>query len=191
MQEGGAALDRHASKKDGKRYRVRWHLDDGGRGEQRRFLRAKDADAWMDDLKRRASLGHVHQDPPETFGVFFDGWLERYRLRSRRSTYDRVLETRGHLDEFRGMPLNRIRARAVEDAVYSVAGRAARQAELTLMKQIVASAKERGQAVDESILRIGRRSATSARRGSSPGRRSKTSQASPRRPTGTSSASRR
>ena len=146
----------YTSKTDGKRYRVRWRLDDGSRGEQRGFVRARDADVWLDDFKRRASMGHLYLDAPETFGDFLDAWLERYRLRTRRSTYDRAVEVKPNLDEFRSLALNRVSAKAVEDAVYRIAKRAPRQAELglRLMKQVVGSAKDRGQVVDEKILRI-------------------------------------
>src|SRR5439155_12990419 len=61
-----------------------------------------------------------------------------------------------HLEVFRTMPLDEIRPAAVEDHITGLAKRAPRQAELTLrlLKQVLASAKERGHLVDEAVFRV-------------------------------------
>ncbi len=68
-----------------KRYRARW-VGAGGRANSRSFVLKKDADRFVLEQQRRASLGALYQAPPQTFGDFVAGWLDRYTLGVRRST---------------------------------------------------------------------------------------------------------
>src|SRR5215211_1462943 len=138
-----------------KRYRARWVGVDG-RPRSRSFALKKDADRFVLEQQRRASLGALYQAPPETLGEFAAGWLERYALRVRASSLARVRDVLPHLDVFRSVALDEIRPAAVEDHVAALARRAPRQAELALrvLKQVLANAKERGHLVDEGVFRV-------------------------------------
>src|SRR6266540_4146555 len=138
-----------------KRYRARWIGVDGC-ARSRSFVLKKDADRFVLEQRRRASLGALYQAPPETLGEFAVGWLDRYALRVRPSSLDRARDLTQHLEVFRTMPLDEIRPAAVEDHIAALAKRAPRQAELTLrlLKQILANAKERGHLVDEAVFRV-------------------------------------
>ena len=72
-----------------KRYRARWVGADG-RERSRSFVLKKDADRFVLEQQRRASLGALYQAPPETLGEFVAGWLDRYALRVRPSTLARA-----------------------------------------------------------------------------------------------------
>jgi integrase len=138
-----------------KRYRARWVAVDG-RARSRSFALKKDADRFVLEQQRRASLGALYQAPAEALGEFAVGWLERYALRVRPSTLARVRQVLPHLDVFAQVALDEIRPAAVEDHVAAVAHRAPRQAELALrvLKQVLANAKERGHLVDEGVFRV-------------------------------------
>ncbi len=138
-----------------KRYRARW-IGVDGRERSRSFVLKKDADRFVLEQQRRASLGALYQAPPETLGEFAAGWLDRYALRVRASTLHRAREVLQHLDAFSAVALDEIRPAAVEDHIAALAKRAPRQAELTLrlLKQILANAKERGHLVDEGVFRV-------------------------------------
>jgi integrase len=138
-----------------KRYRARW-VDAGGRTRSRSFVLKKDADRFVLEQQRRASLGALYQAPPEALGEFAAGWLERYALRVRASTLARVGDVLPHLDVFGSVAIDEIRPAAVEDHVAALARRAPRQAELALrvLKQMLANAKERGHLVDEGVFRV-------------------------------------
>ena len=138
-----------------KRYRARWDGPDG-RARSRSFALRKDADRFVLEQQRRASLGALYQAPPETLGEFVAGWLDRYALRVRPSTLARVRQVLPHLDVFARVALDEIRPAAVEDHVAALARRAPRQAELALrvLKQLLANAKERGHVVDEGVFRV-------------------------------------
>ena len=144
--------------KDGrKRYRARWIGIDGASSARATFALKKDADLFVLEQQRRASLGALFQAPPETLGEFSAGWLDRYALRVRAST--RRGRTRGAASTSRSSPpypLDEIRPAAVEDHIAALAKRAPRQAELALrlLKQILANAKERGHLVDEGVFRV-------------------------------------
>jgi integrase len=138
-----------------KRYRARWiGLD--GRERSRSFALKKDADLFVLEQQRRASLGALFQAPPETLGEFVAGWIDRYAMRVRASTLERTHEVWPHLEVFAAYPLDEIRPAATEDHIAALAKRAPRQAELALrlLKQILANAKERGHLVDEGIFRV-------------------------------------
>src|SRR6266498_1445527 len=114
-----------------KRYRARW-IDVSGRERSRSFVLKKDADRFVLEQKRRASLGALYQAPPETLGGFAAGWLDRYALRVRPSALHRARDLMQHLGVFNAVPLDEIRRTAVEDHIAVLAKRAPRQAELTL-----------------------------------------------------------
>ena len=138
-----------------KRYRARW-IGVDGRERSRSFALKKDADRFVLEQQRRASLGALYQAPPETLGEFAAGWLDRYALRVRASTLERAHEVRQHLEVFAAYPLDEIRPAAVEDHIAALAKRAPRQAELALrlLKQMLANAKERGHLVDDGVFRV-------------------------------------
>ena len=138
-----------------KRYRARW-IGVDGRERSRSFALKKDADLFVLEQQRRASLGALFQAPPETLGEFAAGWIDRYAMRVRASTLERAHEVRQHLEVFAAYPLDEIRPAAVEDHIAALAKRAPRQAELALrlLKQILANAKERGHLVDEGVFRV-------------------------------------
>jgi integrase len=150
-----AHVESYRLRDGGKRYRARWVGADG-RARSRSFVLKKDAERFVLEQQRRASLGALYQAPPETFGEFAAGWLERYALRVRASTLARVRDVLPHLDAFRSIALDEIRPAAVEDHVALLARRAPRQAELALrvLKQVLANAKERGHLVDEGVFRV-------------------------------------
>src|SRR5581483_3988679 len=131
-------------------------IDVGGRERSRTFDLKKDADRFVLEQKRRASLGALYQAPPETLGEFAAGWLDRYALRVRPSSLHRARDLMQHLEVFDAVPLDEIRPAAVEDHVAGLAKRAPRQAELTLrvLKQVLANAKERGHLVDEAVFQV-------------------------------------
>ena len=138
-----------------KRYRARW-IGVDRRARSRTFALKKDADRFVLEQERRASLGTLYQAPSEAFGQFAGGWLERYALGVRPSTLARVRDVLPHLEPFSEIALDEIRPAAVEDHVAAVARRAPRQAELALrvLKQVLANAKERGHLVDEGVFRV-------------------------------------
>src|ERR687891_36715 len=91
-----------------KRYRARW-IGVYGRDRSRSFVLKKDADRFVLEQRRRASLGAPYQAPPETLGEFVAGWLERYALRVRPSTLARVRDVLPHLCVFERVALDKIR----------------------------------------------------------------------------------
>jgi integrase len=82
--------------------------------------------------------------------------LERYAQRVRPATLGSCRDSLRRLALFDGWQLETIRAADVEDHVFAVARQAPRSAELMLdtLKMILRSAKERGQTIDEAILRV-------------------------------------
>src|SRR5919109_972072 len=138
-----------------KRYRARW-IGVDGRDRSRSFVLKKDADRFVLEQQRRASLGALYQAPPETLGEFVSGWLERYALRVRPSTLARVRQVLPHLEVFAYVELDEIHPAAVEDHVAALARRAPRQAELALrvLKQVLANAKERRHVIDEGVFGV-------------------------------------
>src|SRR5215208_5842160 len=88
-----------------KRYRARWVSVDG-RERSRSFVLKRDADRFVLEQRRRASLAALYQAPPETLGEFSAGWLDRYALRVRASTIQRTREVLQHLDVFSAVALD-------------------------------------------------------------------------------------
>jgi integrase len=137
-----------------RRYAVRYR--ENGRQRSRTFLRKRDADAFRADTIRRRQLGELYEDDGGTLGEFVDGWLDRYALRVRPSSYRRRRDALRVLDSLRGRPLARLTPADVEDAVTGVAARAPRQAELALasVKLALKDAGRRGVRFDRRILDI-------------------------------------
>jgi integrase len=150
-----AHVETYRLRDGGKRYRARW-IGVDGRERSRSFVLKKDADRFVLEQQRRASLGALYQTPPETLGEFTTGWLDRYALRVRASTLHRAEEVMQHLEVFSTVALDEIRPAAVEDHTAALAKRAPRQAELALrlLKQVLANAKERGHLIDDAVLRV-------------------------------------
>src|SRR6266542_1056539 len=150
-----AHLESYRLRDRSKRYRARW-IGADGRARSRSFVLKKDAERFVLEQQRRASLGALYQAPPEMLGEFAAGWLDRYALRVRPSTLARVRDVLPHLDAFARVALDEIRPAAVEDQVAALARRAPRQAELALrvLKQVLGNAKERGHVVDEGVFRV-------------------------------------
>jgi integrase len=118
--------------------------------------RKRDAEILRDEINRRVALGALYPSRPQTFVEFVEGWLERYAQRVRPATLASCRDSLRRLAVFDGWQLETIRAADVEDHVFAVARQAPRAAELMLdtLKMILRSAKERGQTIDEAILRV-------------------------------------
>lgn len=142
--------------KRGNNWAVKQPLPDGRYHWQTVGPRKRDAEIVRDAINRRASLGALYPSTPQTFAEFVAGWLERYAQRVRPATLSSCRESLRRLAVFDGWQLETIRAADVEDHVYAVAEHTPRAAELMLdtLKMILRSAKERGQLVDEAVLRV-------------------------------------
>jgi integrase len=118
--------------------------------------RKRDAEIVRDEINRRIALGALYPTEPQTFAEFVEGWLERYAQRVRPATLASCRDSLRRLAVFDDWPLETIRAADVEDHVFAAAQRAPRAAELMLdtLKMILRSAKERGQTIDEGVLRV-------------------------------------
>jgi integrase len=118
--------------------------------------RKRDAEVLRDEINRRIVLGALYPSEPQTFAEFVEGWLERYAQRVRPATLASCRDSLRRLAVFNGWQLETIRAADVEDHVFKVAQQAPRAAELMLdtLKMILRSAKERGQTIDEGVLRV-------------------------------------
>jgi integrase len=127
--------------------RYRWHSVGS---------RKRDAEILRDEINRRVALGALYPSQPQTFAEFVEGWLERYAQRVRPATLASCRDSLRRLAVFDGWQLETIRAADVEDHVFAVAQQAPRAAELMLdaLKMILRSAKERGQMIDEGVLRV-------------------------------------
>jgi integrase len=142
--------------KRGDNWAVKQPLPDGRYRWQTVGPKKRDAEILRDEFNRRVSLGALYPSTPQTFAEFVAGWLERYARRVRPATLSSCRESLRRLAVFEGWQLETIRAADVEDHVYAVAEQAPRAAELMLdtLKMILRSAKERGQMVDEAVLRV-------------------------------------
>src|SRR5947207_3735810 len=94
-------------------YRVRWRWPDGRKGSKS-FTRRKDAERARIDIERRAQLGDLFEEVPETMGEFVGlriqrgvvvvdasptTWMGRYKARVKASSYDRRKAVMTHLAE--------------------------------------------------------------------------------------------
>jgi integrase len=142
--------------KRGNTWAVKQPLPDGRYRWQTVGPRKRDAELLRDEINRRVALGALYPSEPLTFGEFVDDWLPRYGRRVRPATLASCRESLRHLAVFDAWQLETIRAADVEDHVYIVAERAPRAAELMLdtLKMILRSARERGQSIDEAVLRV-------------------------------------
>src|SRR3954470_13291645 len=137
-----------------RRYEVIWHQ--GSRRRSKTHLREKDAKAHWLELERRARLGSLYEAPPETFGGFADGWLERYTPGLAPSTVIKAKAARGNLAPLDELTLSAITGAVLEDCIAAVARRAPRQGQLALSyaKQILRDAQARGHEVHAAALRV-------------------------------------
>jgi integrase len=137
-------------------YAVKWRTRDGKQQWKTIGPRKRDAELFLAEVNRRLVLGTAYRARPETFGEFTDGWLARYRQRVRPATLEVALNSLKHLAVFESDLVESMTAAAVEDHLAALGQRAPRSAELTLdtLKMILRSARERGQMIDEAILRI-------------------------------------
>jgi integrase len=135
---------------------VKQPLPDGRCRWQTVGPRKRDAEIVRDEINRRVALGALYPSEPQTFAEFVEGWLERYAQRVRPATLASCHDSLRLLAVFDAWQLETIRAADVEDNVFAVARHAPRSAELMLdtLKMILRSARERGQMIDEAILRV-------------------------------------
>jgi integrase len=150
-----ASIRRYLTSGGERRWEVRWR-DPRGRERCKTFNREGDAKRYRVDVERRQQLGPLYDARPELLGDFERGWFDRYQQTVRPATFDRSQQARRHLREFEALYVQQVTAQEVEDRIVSVAKTAPRQAQiaLALMKQILLSARERGQIVDEAVFRI-------------------------------------
>ncbi len=139
-----------------RRYGVRWRDAAGRQRFQLAGTRRKDALVVKQEVERRLLLGPMFDEPPEPFGVFLDGWLNRHGQRVRTSTISRYREVVPHLAPLRPVDLDRLKPATVEDLVLAIARVAPRQAELALriVKMAAKDARARGQRIDDGLLAI-------------------------------------
>jgi integrase len=106
------------------------------------------------NVERRAQLGSLYEAEPVFFSDFLDGWLQRYELTVRDSTYARAVQALRAVPELGRWRVHEIRAADVEDRIAALARRAPRQAALALrhFKQVLRSAQQRGHRVDARIF---------------------------------------
>jgi integrase len=142
-------------KRDGK-WSVKQPLPDGRYRWRTVGTRKKDAERLRDELNRRVTLGAAYREEPQRFEAFADAWLERYRQRVRPSTYELASLARRHLAAFDDRLVEQVTAATAEDEIAALACRSPRMAQVTLrtLKQILRNAQERGQVVDEAVLRL-------------------------------------
>jgi integrase len=140
--------------KRGDKWSVKQPLPDGRYHWRTVGTRKKDAEALRDELNRRAVLGAAYQAEPLTFGTFKQRWLAAYEQRSRPSSVESVKASLAHLEHLDDTLIELITAAELEEQVTAVARSTPRRAQLVLRaaKQVLRSAKERGQVVDEAIL---------------------------------------
>jgi integrase len=140
----------------GDSWAVKQPLPDGRNRWRTVGPRKRDAEIVRDEINRRIALGALYPSEPQTFAEFVDGWLERYAQRVRPATLTSCRDSLRRLAVFDEWQLETIRAADVEDHVFTIAQRAPRAAELMLdtLKMILRSAKERGQTIDEAVLRV-------------------------------------
>jgi integrase len=161
-----ASIRTYTTKSGERRYAVRWR-DSAGRSHFKKVPGPKkNALKVKAQIESRLALGPLYDEPPELFGDFLVGWLERYKQRVRPSTLKRRREAlralvaldESHADPFglAAMRLDRITTAAMEDAISVIGERAPRQAQLALgtVKLALKNARERGQAVDPGLLTI-------------------------------------
>jgi integrase len=154
---GGRAVRKQACiVRRGESWAVKQPLPDGRYRWQTVGPRKRDAEILRDEINRRIALGALYPSEPQTFAEFVEGWLERYAQRVRPATLASCRDSLRRLAVFDGWLLETIRAADVEDHVFAVAQQAPRAAELMLdtLKMILRSAKERGQTIDEGVLRV-------------------------------------
>src|SRR5205809_7574157 len=137
-----ASIHTYTTRSGERRYAVRWR-DSSGRPHFKRVPGPKkNALKVKAEIEGRLALGPLYEEPPELFGEFLLGWLDRYKQRVRPSTLKRrreALRALVALDEAQtdpfglaAMRLDRITTAAMEDAISVIGERAPRQAQLAL-----------------------------------------------------------
>jgi len=139
----------HIRRRNG-RYQVRG----GPRGTTRTFQRERDAKVYLADLESRVRLGALYREPPARFGEFADLWLSRQTVGAE-SLRVYTVNRRG-LRELDSRFINQVTVPVVDDLISKKARQASAAArnELQTLKRILRSAQERGQAIDEGVLRM-------------------------------------
>jgi integrase len=140
----------------GDNWAVKQPLPDGRYRWRTVGRRKRDAEIVRDEINRRIALGALYPSEPQTFAGFVEGWLERYMQHVRPATIASCRDSLRRLTLFDDCQLETIRAADVEDHVFAVARTAPRAAELMLdtLKMILRKARERGQTIDEAVLRV-------------------------------------
>jgi integrase len=142
--------------KRGKKWAVKQPLPDGKYRWRTVGTRKKDAEALRDELNRRLLLGAAYVELPKTFREVRDEWLAAYELRSQAASVAIAKTSLKHLDPYEDRPVETLRASEIEALVVGLARSAPRMAQLTLRhaKMLLATARERGQAVDPAIFTL-------------------------------------
>jgi integrase len=156
-----ASIHAYQTAKGERRYDVRYR-DQEGRQRSRVFTARKDAQAFKLDVERKRQAGLLYQAPPERFSALAKAWLERYevgaasRVRPRPRSILLAHENLKLLTPLYHLSVERIRRPVVEDLIFPIAERTPRRAEMTLalLKRILKSAEERGQAVDPAVYAV-------------------------------------
>lgn len=155
-----------------KRYIVRVRYHDGQKATlQAGFVRAADADAYILEARRKASLGSLHTEKAETFGKFVgilagekvvlietpETWLGRRKLEVAAETYATEASImRVHLAHLAPIPVDQLSYRLLEDAVTTIAAKHPRTAQKAAQKlrDILKSAQRRGQPIQVEALNV-------------------------------------
>ena len=156
-----ATIRSYRTRRGDRRYEVRFR-DAEGRQRSRSFSVHKDAQAFKLDVERKHQAGILYAAPPERFGDHAKAWLDRFergaagRVHPQPSTIVTAREVLAKLAPLTELSLERIRRPVVEDLMATLAGETPRRAEmaLTLLKRILRSAEERGQAVDPAVFHV-------------------------------------
>jgi integrase len=126
----------------------------GPKGTTRTFLRQGDAKTYLADLESRRRLGSLYREQPVLFGEEAEGWRERQKVGiATRKLYRAACNTLSPLDS---LYVNQVTVRVADDLISKKARTASASARLalTVLKRILRSAQERGQSIDEGVLRM-------------------------------------
>jgi len=132
-----------------------WQVRNGPTGTTRTFFAQRDAKTYLADLESRRRLGHLYREPPERFGDFAQAWLGRQTglAAKTRKSYANSLRLLQPLDS---LYLNEVTTSTVDDLIAGLARKTPASAgmALALCKRVLRAARERGQVIDEGVLRI-------------------------------------
>ncbi len=147
-----ASIHRYRTGKGELRYDVRWR-DGAGKQRSRAFSRRKDAERFRVEQDRARQLGQLYDAPPERFGDFLAGWLDRHERRVRPSTFEREAQSLRRFHRLARYYVEEIAASRVEEIVMA-GGTRQGQIALRLIKRVLADARARGQRVHEPVFAI-------------------------------------